>query len=205
MRTAGSNGCGRSHSQLGDMTRTTPSLQQLSSLRRAGSSASDLRPARPDADSGVLRPVAGQAPALLHQSPQPAPATSLHSRSATGTKRTTRRVTHDRYLRERLHRPGTIGKGCLKTQDERQRSDPQGSLAGLAAASSDWCIVMDGDLQHPPEVIPVLLRSGAEQDADVVVASHQRRILCGSERAGASTCVDFGDHFRSRNSPDAPS
>lgn len=44
-------------------------------------------------------------------------------------------------------------------------------LVGLAASTSDWCIVMDGDLQHPPEVIPVLLNSGIEQDADVVVAS----------------------------------
>ncbi|MGV8885695.1 MAG: glycosyltransferase [Microbacteriaceae bacterium] len=56
------------------------------------------------------------------------------------------------------------------------RTRPVGGLAGavlegIAASNSDWCVVMDGDLQHPPELIPVLLASGVEQQADVVVAS----------------------------------
>ncbi|WP_241983489.1 glycosyltransferase [Cryobacterium tagatosivorans] len=64
-----------------------------------------------------------------------------------------------------------------------RREQPTGGLsgaviAGLAASRGDWCIVMDGDLQHPPEVIPVLLRSGAERDVDVVVAS--RHVTGGS-------------------------
>ncbi len=64
-----------------------------------------------------------------------------------------------------------------------RRPHPTGGLAGavlegLRTASSDWCVVMDGDLQHPPEVIPALLDAAAEQDADLVVAS--RHIVGGS-------------------------
>jgi dolichol-phosphate mannosyltransferase len=56
------------------------------------------------------------------------------------------------------------------------RDDPQGGLSGavlegIAAAQADWCLVMDGDLQHPPEVIPTLVARAARGDADVVVAS----------------------------------
>jgi len=63
------------------------------------------------------------------------------------------------------------------------RSEPVGGLsgavcAGLAAAEHDWCVVMDGDLQHPPEVIPALLAAGEDNDATVVVAS--RHLVGGS-------------------------
>ena len=65
------------------------------------------------------------------------------------------------------------------------RSDPVGGLSGavvegLAMSRSDWCLVMDGDLQHPPEMIPVLLETGCATGADVVVAS--RHIGGGSNR-----------------------
>jgi dolichol-phosphate mannosyltransferase len=56
------------------------------------------------------------------------------------------------------------------------RESPTGGLsgaviAGLESSDAEWCLVMDGDLQHPPELIPVMLAAGAEQSADVVVAS----------------------------------
>ena len=56
------------------------------------------------------------------------------------------------------------------------REDPVGGLGGavqegLRVARSDVCIVMDGDLQHPPETIPRLLQRYRHGDADVVVAS----------------------------------
>jgi dolichol-phosphate mannosyltransferase len=66
------------------------------------------------------------------------------------------------------------------------REVPEGGLggavvAGLRAASNDWCVVMDGDLQHPPELIPALLESAVSQDADVVVAS---RYIKGGSSSG---------------------
>ncbi len=41
--------------------------------------------------------------------------------------------------------------------------------AGLAATDSSWVVVMDGDLQHPPETVAALL--DASRGHDVVVAS----------------------------------
>jgi dolichol-phosphate mannosyltransferase len=52
-------------------------------------------------------------------------------------------------------------------------------LAGLRAARSDWVVVMDGDLQHPPEVVPQLVAAGT--DADLVVAT---RYADGGTRGG---------------------
>lgn len=54
-------------------------------------------------------------------------------------------------------------------------------VAGLAATDSDWAVVMDGDLQHPPEMIPILLASAITDRADVVVASRHIR---GGSSAG---------------------
>ena len=44
-------------------------------------------------------------------------------------------------------------------------------LAGLKAARSEWVCVMDADLQHPPELLGVLLEEARRSGADVVVAS----------------------------------
>jgi len=40
--------------------------------------------------------------------------------------------------------------------------------AGLDRAQGDCCLVMDCDLQHPPEYIPDMVRSWREEDYDVV-------------------------------------
>ena len=47
-------------------------------------------------------------------------------------------------------------------------------LAGMRWSEAPWVVVMDGDLQHPPEVVPRLLEAGAANDLDVVVASRYR-------------------------------
>ncbi|MFF8288130.1 glycosyltransferase family 2 protein [Streptomyces sp. NPDC016309] len=66
------------------------------------------------------------------------------------------------------------------------RDTPDGGLggavvAGLKAAGSDWIVVMDADLQHPPALVPDLVATGEKEDADLVVAS---RYLPGGSRAG---------------------
>lgn len=44
-------------------------------------------------------------------------------------------------------------------------------VAGIAAAAHDVCVVMDGDLQHPPEKIPELIAKAERTGNDLVVAS----------------------------------
>lgn len=44
-------------------------------------------------------------------------------------------------------------------------------VVGLTAAEADLCLVMDGDLQHPPEKIPELYARMKHGGVDVVVAS----------------------------------
>jgi dolichol-phosphate mannosyltransferase len=56
------------------------------------------------------------------------------------------------------------------------REKAQGGLsgavvAGLRTVTTEWAVVMDGDLQHPPELVPALVTRGQESGLDVVVAS----------------------------------
>lgn len=62
-------------------------------------------------------------------------------------------------------------------------------VAGLRAAASDVCIVMDGDLQHPPELLPALVDRHDEGGADLVAAS---RYIGGGDTSGLGTAVRFG-------------
>ena len=71
----------------------------------------------------------------------------------------------------------------------REPADRVGGLsgavvAGLAAADSPWVLVMDGDLQHPPEDVPRLMAAAFDGNADTVVAS---RYCAGGESAGLSS------------------
>jgi putative flippase GtrA len=58
-------------------------------------------------------------------------------------------------------------------------------LAGLRDSSARWAVVMDGDLQHPPEAVPHLIATGDEAHADVVIAS--RYVGSGSAHGLGST------------------
>ncbi len=56
------------------------------------------------------------------------------------------------------------------------RTTPAGGLAGavaagIAAARGDYVVVMDADLQHPPELVPDLVAEAVSGDLDLVVAS----------------------------------
>jgi dolichol-phosphate mannosyltransferase len=71
------------------------------------------------------------------------------------------------------------------------RDDPVGGLGGavvdgIRAAAADYCVVIDGDLQHPPEVIAELLDRVEVGDADVVVAS---RYIAGGTSDGLANAV----------------
>ncbi|MCW2621770.1 MAG: Dolichyl-phosphate beta-D-mannosyltransferase, partial [Frankiales bacterium] len=61
----------------------------------------------------------------------------------------------------------------LLHRSEGARAGGLGSavLAGLRMCESEWAVVMDGDLQHPPEIIPDLIATGDRTGADVVVGS----------------------------------
>ena len=55
---------------------------------------------------------------------------------------------------------------------------------GLRLVDSPWAVVMDGDLQHPPELLPGLVEMAEQRDADVVVAS--RHVVGGSSEGLAN-------------------
>jgi dolichol-phosphate mannosyltransferase len=65
-------------------------------------------------------------------------------------------------LRVRVHqrphgaRPGRLGGAVI---------------AGLRLCDAPYAIVLDGDLQHPPEVVPRLCRAATTKDVDVIVGS----------------------------------
>jgi len=44
-------------------------------------------------------------------------------------------------------------------------------IEGFRSARAPWVCVMDGDLQHPPQLIPCLLKHAQANDADLVVGS----------------------------------
>ncbi|MEU4948216.1 glycosyltransferase family 2 protein [Streptomyces lavendulae] len=54
-------------------------------------------------------------------------------------------------------------------------------VEGVKRAGSEWIVVMDADLQHPPHLVPELVGEGARTGADLVVAS---RYIAGGSRAG---------------------
>lgn len=60
-------------------------------------------------------------------------------------------------------------------------------LEGIAAAQARVCVVMDGDLQHPPEEIPALVGRYEQGGADVVIASRY---------AGGATSRGLADRTR---------
>lgn len=60
-----------------------------------------------------------------------------------------------------------------------KRRTPGGGLSGavadgIASSQAEFCVVMHGDLQHPPEVIPALMAEFEGSGADVVVASRSQ-------------------------------
>jgi len=74
-----------------------------------------------------------------------------------------------------------------------ERSDGLGGavVIGLKAARAEYACVMDGDMQHPPEIVPVLLMTAIEQQADLVVAT---RRADASQVTGLNTARNLISH-----------
>ncbi len=71
------------------------------------------------------------------------------------------------------------------------REAPDGGLSGavvdgVRSSGAEFCLVMSGDLQHPPELIPALLAELEDNDADVVVASRYGAGCSGTAAAVAA-------------------
>ncbi|HEX9998891.1 MAG TPA: glycosyltransferase, partial [Actinoplanes sp.] len=84
--------------------------------------------------------------------------------------------------------------------------------AGLETARSPWVVVMDGDLQHPPETVPELLAAVGADRAEAAVASRYlspgrvtglggrfRRVV--SRASGSAAKVFFPVRLRSVTDP----
>jgi dolichol-phosphate mannosyltransferase len=71
-------------------------------------------------------------------------------------------------------------------------------VVGLKAARADYACVMDGDLQHPPEVVPVLLQTALEQHADLVVATRRSEESRVTGLNTARNLISLGLDFTAR-------
>ncbi len=101
-----------------------------------------------------------------------------------------------------LHRPEGTRRGGLGGA----------VLEGFRVARAPWVCVMDADLQHPPELLPLLLAKAAEKNANLVVASRycengsalglspKSRVLA-SRGAAASARILFPRRLRSITDP----
>lgn len=81
----------------------------------------------------------------------------------------------------RAHYPFRIT--LIARPTERRNGLGMAVIEGLQAAQHPWVCVMDGDLQHPPEVIPQLLSQATSAGATLVAAS---RLTKGGTTAGLS-------------------
>ena len=69
-------------------------------------------------------------------------------------------------------------------------------VAGLKLARGRWVCVLDGDLQHPPEVIRMLMDKARDDDSDLVIAS---RYCAGGDGGGLSSPLrSVGSKFAGR-------
>lgn len=69
-----------------------------------------------------------------------------------------------------LHRPAAARRGGLSSA----------VIAGARCGSGTWVLVMDGDLQHPPEIAGIIAQAAMRHDAEIVV---------GTRYAGSGTAV----------------
>ncbi len=71
-----------------------------------------------------------------------------------------------------------------RTGEERTGGLGGAVVVGLQAAQAEFACVMDGDLQHPPSLLPVLLKTAVDEQVDLVVATRRSQ---SSEVTGLNT------------------
>lgn len=85
---------------------------------------------------------------------------------------------------QQARRAGSLDVKLLHRPPGRRAGGLGGAvLEGFRRVDAPWAVVMDGDLQHPPELVPELVDTGRAAGADVVVAS---RHVAGGSTAGLS-------------------
>ena len=57
--------------------------------------------------------------------------------------------------------------------EERQGGLGGAVVLGLNYVHADYACIMDGDLQHPPELLPVLLKTALDKKADLVIGTRR--------------------------------
>ncbi|MBV9820985.1 MAG: glycosyltransferase, partial [Actinobacteria bacterium] len=98
--------------------------------------------------------------------------------SADGTPRAIRQAAREYGLAVRLlHRPSGARQGGLGGA----------VVAGLKHARGSWAVVMDGDLQHPPQLVAKLVQVGQARNLDLVA---------GSRYTGAGASDGLGGGYR---------
>ena len=60
-----------------------------------------------------------------------------------------------------------------RTPEERIGGLGGAVVRGLKTAQAEYACVMDGDLQHPPEMLPVLFKTASEKQVDLVTATRR--------------------------------
>jgi dolichol-phosphate mannosyltransferase len=87
-----------------------------------------------------------------------------------------------------IHRP----------KEQRKNGLGGAVVEGFKAAQAKWMCVMDADLQHPPEMIPRLLRQAEKTGADIVMGS---RLAAGGDASSlgfARTVISYAFAWTTR-------
>jgi dolichol-phosphate mannosyltransferase len=91
---------------------------------------------------------------------------------------------HTPSIIEKVADRSTVPVICLHRPPEERVGGLGGAVvAGLQIAGGEIAVVMDGDLQHPPESIPLMLHSLQTEGVDMVVGS---RYSDGGDAGGLS-------------------
>jgi hypothetical protein len=86
-----------------------------------------------------------------------------------------------------LSAPGRFSVAAIHRPAGERRDGLSGAaVCGLRAATSRWVVIMDGDLQHPPEVIGDLVATARTNHASMVVASRH----VANERTGTRPAAE---------------